>query len=322
MFSTDPCPDVVSREKILVIKLGALGDWVLATGPFAAIRAHHPSAEITLLTLAEFADWGARCGWFDEIWIDDRPGWTRPFRWLHLRRKMNAASFSRVYDLQTSDRSSAYFHLLSRSRRPQWSGIARGSSHPHDNPKRDLMHTMDRQIDQLAIAGISEAPAPSLEWLDAEIDGLVPESEFALLVPGGSAHRPAKRWPADCYAKLARALADQGITPVLIGASAEADILGSIVDAAPAAVNLAGRTSLDQIAALARRAHVAIGNDTGPMHIIATAGSPSLVLFSGDSDPALCAPCGRAVQVLRETRLTDLPVDAVLEALRAVSARA
>jgi len=310
---------VASREKILVIKLGALGDWVLATGPFAAIRAHYPGAETTLLTVAEFADWGARCGWFDEVWIDDRPGWSRPFGWLRLRRKLNETGFSRVYDLQTSDRSSAYFHLLPRRRRPQWSGIARGSSHPHDNPKRDLMHTVDRQADQLAMAGIDHVPAPNLDWLDAEIDGLVPEGEYALLVPGGSAHRPGKRWPADSYATLARAVAEQGMTPVLIGARAEADILSVIADQAPAAINLAGRTSLDQIAALARRARVAIGNDTGPMHIVATAGCASVVLFSGESDPALCAPRGRAVQVLRETSLADLPVEAVLEALHAVS---
>ena len=313
---------MASREKILVIKLGALGDWVLATGPFAAIRAHHPNAEITLLTLAEFADWGEKCGWFDDIWIDDRPGWSRPFGWLHLRRKLNDARYSRVYDLQTSDRSSAYFHIMSRWRRPQWSGIARGSSHAHDNPRRDLMHTVDRQADQLAIAGIANVPAPNLDWLDAETDGLVANKDFALLVPGGAAHRPGKRWPADRYAQLARAIANQGITPVLIGAGDEADILAAIEGQVPAAINLAGRTSLDQIAALARRAAMAIGNDTGPMHIVATAGCPSIVLFSGESDPALCAPRGRLVEVMQEERLADLPVDVVLNAIRGLAGRA
>ena len=313
---------MAGREKILVIKLGALGDWVLATGPFAAIRAHHRDAEITLLTLAEFADWGARCGWFDDVWIDDRPGWTRPVGWLRLRRKLIDAGFSRIYDLQTSDRSSAYFRLLPRWRRPQWSGIARGCSHPHANPKRDDMHTVERQAEQLTMAGIAHVPPPNLDWLDAEIDGLVEAENFALLVPGGSAHRPGKRWPAERYVVLANALAERGIVPVLIGASAEADILAAITKQAPAAISLAGQTGLGQIAALSRRAGVAIGNDTGPMHIVATAGCPSVVLFSGESDPALCAPRGRAVTVIRRERLADLPCEAVLEAIDATPASA
>lgn len=314
--------DMAGREKILVIKLGALGDWVLATGPFAAIRSHHPDAEIILLTLAQFADWGARCGWFDDVWIDDRPGWSRPVGWLRFRRKLVDGAFSRVYDLQTSDRSGAYFRLLPRWRRPQWSGIARGSSHPHANADRNRMHTIERQAEQLAMAGIDEVPAPSLEWLDADIDGLVANGDYVLLVPGGSVHRPGKRWPADRYAALARTLADRETTPVLIGGSAETDVLNAIAEQVPSAVNLGGRTNLDQIAALARRARIAIGNDTGPMHIIATAGSPSIVLFSGESDPALCAPRGRAVQVLRQTRLDDLSLEAVLETVDGMARRA
>jgi ADP-heptose:LPS heptosyltransferase len=56
-----------------------------------------------------------------------------------------------------------------------------------------------------------------------------------------------------------------------------------------------------------------VGNDTGPMHLIAAAGAPSVCLFSADSDPALCAPRG-AVTVLREPNLADLAVAAVLDA--------
>ncbi len=313
---------MVGREKILVIKLGALGDWVLATGPFAAIRAHHPHAEITLMTLAEFADWGARCGWFDDIWIDDRPSWTRPFGWLALRRRLNEARFSRVYDLQTSDRSSAYFHLMSSHRRPQWSGIARGCSHPHANPHRDTMHTVDRQAEQLSMAGIDRTPPPSLRWLDAEVDEFGLGGDYVLLVPGGSAHRPGKRWPADRYAAIARAFRERGIQPVLLGAGAEAVTLIEIENDAPGSLNLAGRTSLDQIAALARRAMGAVGNDTGPMHIVATAGAPSVVLFSDASDPALCAPRGGAVQILRRDRLSELPADEVIATFDAIARRA
>ena len=60
-------------DRILVIKLGALGDMVQAFGPFQAIRRHHGHAHITLLTTAPFAEFAMATGWFDEVWVDARP---------------------------------------------------------------------------------------------------------------------------------------------------------------------------------------------------------------------------------------------------------
>ena len=95
---------------------------------------------------------------------DTRPAWWNLPGVYRLRQILNQPGFSRVYDLQTSDRSSFYFQLM-WPHRPQWSGIAKGSSHPHDNPRRDFMHTIDRQREQLAFAGISDVPLPDLSWL-------------------------------------------------------------------------------------------------------------------------------------------------------------
>ena len=66
-------PDTPSR--ILVIKLGALGDIVLALGPFAAIRRDHPDAHVTLLTTRPYVEFLKPSEYFDDIWVDDRP-WT------------------------------------------------------------------------------------------------------------------------------------------------------------------------------------------------------------------------------------------------------
>jgi ADP-heptose:LPS heptosyltransferase len=313
---------MMEPDHILVIKLGALGDWVLATGPFAAIRAHHPDARITLLTLPAFADWGARCGYFDEIWCDERPGWTQPLAWLALRRRLIDGGFTRVYDLQTSDRSNFYFHLFGTGTRPEWSGVAAGCSHPHANPDRNSLHSVDRQSEQMIMAGIAEVPAPSMDWLEADADQLAPAGEFALLVPGGAPHRPGKRWPAAHYAEYADLIVEQGLTPVLIGAEAETEILREIAARVPASLDLRGRTNLDQIAALARRAHHAVGNDTGPMHIIVACGCPSVVLFSDESDPALSAPRGAAVSVLRSVPLADLTAARVAAAVETLPDRA
>ena len=135
--------------RILVIKLGALGDFVQAMGPAAAIRAHHRDDDITVLTTAPYVALAEAAPYFDRVWIDRRPHAFDLVGWWRLRRHLRHGTFDRVYDLQTSGRSSFYHWLMGR---PQWSGIARGASHPHRNPQRDLMHTLERQAEQLRLA--------------------------------------------------------------------------------------------------------------------------------------------------------------------------
>jgi len=303
-----------SRPRILVIKLAALGDVVQAFGPFAAIRAHHPGAEITLLTTPPYAALLAGSPWFDRIWADGRPGWGNlPAVW-RLARKLRGAGFARVYDLQTSSRSSRYRWLVGRG--AEWSGIARGASHPHANPRRDDMHTIERQREQLEMAGISRFPAPELDWLDADISNLGLPPRFGLLIPGASPLRPGKRWPAERFGALAAGL---DLPVAIIGAAAEARLAAAIRAAAPGAIDLTGRTSFAAIGAVARRAAFAVGNDTGPTHLIAAAGCPTLALFGPESDPALCAPRGRAVAVLRQPEaLAELDGAAVRQAVTAL----
>ncbi len=302
-------------ENILVIKLGALGDFLQAIGPMQAIRAAYPKAGIALLTTAPFQKLAAASGIFDTVLIDDRPPlWDLPGI-LKLRAALRAGRADLIFDLQTSDRSSNYLKLFWPDR-PLWSGIAAGCSHPHVNPDRDAMHTIDRQKQQLAAAGIRDVTLPDLSFLGDEAIGDLPlPARFVLLAPGGAPHRPAKRWPAVHFAGLARRLTAAGLTPVILGTEAEADAESAILDQCPDAVSLIGKTSLLQIAPLARRAAGAVGNDTGPMHMITLSGCPSVVLYSHASDPALCAQKGPAVTILRRPDLNILTPDEVFAAL-------
>ncbi|MFH5926182.1 glycosyltransferase family 9 protein [Roseomonas xinghualingensis] len=292
--------------RVLVIKLAALGDFVQAFGPFAAIRAHHPGARITLLTTRPFAELARRSPWFDEVWDDGRPRNTDLRANLALVRRLRAARFDRVYDLQTSSRSSRYRWFTGGA--PEWSGIARGASHPHANPDRDHMHTVERQRDQLRMAGITDFPAPDLSWLDADLSAFALPPRFALLIPGASPTRPGKRWPG--FPALAPRL---GMPVAVAGGPAETPLADEIRAMVPDALDLTGRTSLFQLAAIARRAALAVGNDTGPTHLAAIA-CPTLALFGGESDPALCAPRGPVVDVLRHEPLASLPPERVAEA--------
>ncbi len=267
--------------RLLVIKLGALGDVAQAFDGFAAIRAAHPDSHISLLTAAPYAVFLAGSPWFDAILTDARPApWNVPGL-VRLRRQL--AGFDFVIDLQTSGRSSRYFALAGR---PRWSGIAHGCSHPHANPGRDAMHTRERQREQLVSAGIDRFPEPDLRWLAATPPPQALVAPYALLMPGAAPHRPEKRWPAARFGDLARLLASRDLTPVIVGAPAESELSATITEACPSAIDLVGRTDLRQLAAVGARAACAIGNDTGPMHLAAAFGVPSIVLFSSASDPA------------------------------------
>jgi ADP-heptose:LPS heptosyltransferase len=306
---------VARPHRVLVIRLSALGDFVLSMGPFKAIRAHHRDAHITLLTTAPYARLGEACGYFDEVWIDSRPSIRQPRAWLELARRLRHGRFVRVYDLQTSDRSNLYYRLFARPR-PEWSGIAHGCSHPDTNPQRRRIHTVERQAAQLAAAGIHEVPGIDLSWSKGDVSRFGLPPRFALLVPGGSAHRPEKRWPAARYAALGTWLAGSGPHPVLIGAAAERETLADVAGGCAAALDLCGQTSFEEIIELARSAAVAVGNDTGPMHLIAAAGCPCVVLYSSASDPMRAAPRGPSVAIVQHPVLADLPAETVIAEIR------
>jgi ADP-heptose:LPS heptosyltransferase len=306
---------VTGRPRILVIKLGALGDVIQALGPMAAIRRHHADAEIVLLTTAPFAAFLHKAPYFDTVWVDERPG---PFDALglwRLRAHLRSAGFSRVYDLQTSTRSNWYFRLLGGRPRVEWSGIARGASHPHDDPRRNAMHTLDRQADQLRRAGILDVPVPDLSWARADLSRFAIPQRYVVLVPGGAPHRPAKRWPVSHYAALASTIVGRVAMPVVVGGPAERGLGGAISAAVPDTRDLTGQTDLAELAAIGRRALWAVGNDTGPMHIMVAAGAPATVLYSAASDPLLTAPRGPTVRVLQRETLGDLAVEEVAATL-------
>ena len=306
-------PNTEKQERLLVIKLSALGDFIQALGPMKAIRDHHPNAHITLLTTAPYVELGKACGYFDAIWQDIRPKPWQVRRTLRLKQQLKSGHFDKVYDLQTSDRSSSYFKLMGG--KVKWSGIAKGCSHPHLNPKRNFMHTIERQREQLEMAGIYKTPLSDLSWANSDVSHFNLPSDFALVVPGGSAHRPDKRWTTQGFRDACTFLLEKGITPVLIGTLQEADILAEISKNVPNAIDLSSKTSFLELCTLARMAKIALGNDTGPMHLFALSNCPSLVLYSHASDPELCGQRGEKVEILRTDSLQNLAAETVFEAM-------
>ena len=188
--STDQTGAGQEQSRILVIKLGALGDFIYALGPMQAIRRHHPHARITLLTRPAYAGLGERSGLFDTIWNDSEP---KPFNLpgvLSLRAKLTGTRFDRVYDLQTSDRTGFYYRLFWPGPKPEWSGIVPGCSNDHHYSRQTLTHTQDRHALSLVIAEAGEhvvvlggdhpytPPQGGIPYAMAEVDAMGVSSEL------------------------------------------------------------------------------------------------------------------------------------------------
>lgn len=298
---------------ILVIKHSALGDMILALPLLAAIRRHHPGEKIVLLTTAPYVDLVQRSGHVDEVWTDTRPRLWQIGQTWGLIRQIRQGGFTRIYDLQGTQRTRGYYRLLG-SPRDIWVGNAKGCRYYIPDPTAPI-HIADLRAQQLALVGIPEPGLPDLNFLNTDIARFGLPQRFALLVPGGAPHRPAKRWPVAAFAALAQHLLDHGITPILIGRTAERAEIDAIAAAVPEARSLCDQTSIADLATLGRAAVLAVGNDTGPMHIIAASGCPSVVLYSAESDPRKISPRGDWVRILQRSSLQDLPAGDVIAAL-------
>ncbi|MFA7608063.1 MAG: glycosyltransferase family 9 protein [Rhodocyclaceae bacterium] len=265
--------------KNLVIKLGALGDVVIATSLIRRIQVHYPHDELTLLTTPAFA--GLFAGWPGLRVVGvPRKGlhsmW-RALRWLRAQR------FDRVFDLQSNDRSAILVALSGVRMRV---GNRPGFPYTHHPAKayRSEIHIFERMNQVLASAGIPPGePQPVLpsreqdmrhvvEWL-AQHD--LAGKRFAVLHAGASPRWPSKRWP--WYRELALELVRQGVQVVWVGAEDDREL--NRILAQDVGIDATGSFSIIQLAELGRHAAFAVTNDSGPMHILSASGIPVFAFF-------------------------------------------
>jgi len=284
--------------KVLIIKLGALGDVIMATALIRRIQEHHPDDELWLLTTPAFAplfaDWAGL-----QVAAFPRKGMLAMLRllgWIRRRR------FGRVYDLQANDRTGVICAL---------SGIPeRVGNHPrypyniHPPLRWDQRsHIFERMNAVLESAGIT--PAEPRPWLPLRAAGRIRVAEwlsrhdlrdasFAVMHAGASPGWPSKCWPH--YAELACALAERGLTTVWLGAGTDA--AGNAALAARTGIDATDAFSIAELAELGRHARFALTNDSGPMHALAASGVP-LYAFFGPTDWRRNHALGQGERVLR-----------------------
>jgi len=292
--------------RILFITATRLGDAVLSTGLIEHLRQVFPAAGFTVACGPVAAGVFARMPGLDRVIVVDKRRFD--LHWLSLWAQVVRTRWDLVVDL----RGSALSLCVVSCRR----AIMRGGRRPGHR----LTH----------IAGAMGLPAPVLPvaWT-APGDRAVAAS----LLPGGgpivglgpSANWPAKIWPAERFVELFKALAARlpGARAAVFGGPDAADRLAGdrVLAALPGAVDLVGRLSLPEAAACLARCSIFVGNDSGLMHLAASAGTPTLGLF-GPTPASEYAPAGRCTAVAQadgppgDAAMTDLPVQsAILAAL-------
>ena len=302
---------MVGGNRILIIKLGALGDVVLATPHIRAIVEAYPDAEVTLLTAPECAGLVRGLPGL-EVAAFKRRGFAemcRVLAWLRRRR------FAVVFDLQGSLRSRLMTRLSGARRRfGRRPGFAYTDAPPPGDASVHAFAMLNRLLEAAGIDSPAsrawlpvgeEAETKVLAWLERR--GLAGQRRV-LLHAGSSERWVSKRWEAAHFTALARALQARGFAVIWLGADGDRDINRRL--AAQAGVDATGDFSLLELTALGRHAAFAVVNDSAPMHVLSAAPLPVYALF-GPTDwrrshalgqaervlvnPVSCSPCHRPV---------------------------
>ena len=300
------------REKILIIKHGALGDIIQGIDGFASIRKGHPNAEISFLTTTPFAKLAEMMPFFDQVLIDPRAKFWNIPALMKIRKIMNSG-WTRIYDFQSSKRTRQYFKSLV-PQGVEFVGVHQGVSHPI--PDMTGINNRDRMVKTAEIGGCVEVEAPT-DWLDIKPPQDTPKGRYAVLIAGCSPAKPQKKWHGQGFAEVADDLINKGITPVLAGTNLDrgaGDQVLAHLQGKDGVTDLIGKTSLMALAGLLRHADLVIGNDTGPVFLAARLGAPTVMVMSAHTDPSMSAPYGPKAGWIKRDDLSDLTSSAVIEA--------
>ncbi len=302
----------MAESEILVIKHGALGDFVKCVSRMKAIRERHPGAHIVLLTQKFLAGLATSTGCFDALEFDER-GYSAASWWHVIVRLIASRRWDIVYDLQSSNRTFWRYRPLAvlATRHPlRWARLRPWGFDVYTTPaKLPLLPAIARR-ERLEIV----FPKSDLSFCKAtgKHFDLLP-TRYALLIPGCSAGNPQKRWPPERYRALTSALAKRGVKSVVMGTRAEKAEIDAIVRDNSDAIDFMGLSALEDIPELSRRACIVIGNDTGPSHMARLAGARIIMLFTA-YDASRAAETAPNVTNLVGEKIEDIQTEAVIAA--------
>jgi heptosyltransferase-1 len=280
--------------KILLVRLGALGDVVHAIPAAAALRKAFPDARIDWLVERTHREIVDLVTVIDRAIVLEAPtlkGWTLAVRELRqtpydvaidLQGLMKSAVLARASGAKRIIGFSIW-HLREKTARPFYS----------ETVEAEGGHVIRKNLRLLRAVGVDEQEiafplaTPPSAALD-RIRETVGDRRFALINPGAA--WPNKRWPIERFGEVASFLRDVcGMTPIVLWGPAEDGFARAVTAASSGAAVLAPPTTITDLVAVARAAAIVVSGDTGPLHIAAAVGTPTVGLF-GPTDPARNGP--------------------------------
>lgn len=270
--------------RILLVRLGALGDVVHAMPAAAALRRAHPDARIDWLIDPRYADLAGRLRGLDGVIPIDPRGPRRAF--LATVAGLRAAAYDAAVDFQGLVKS-AVLARASRARRvigfPRAhlrEPIARAFYTQTVDPGT-AAHVIHKNLALAAALGAdpSRVEFPLRDAVD-ESPAWRPFVDRPYLLVNPGAAWPNKRWPPLQFGRVAAALAHRAsLTPLVLWGPGEAPLAQAVADASDGTARVLPATGLSDILALARGARLMISGDTGPLHLAGAVGTPIVSIF-------------------------------------------
>ncbi len=295
--------ELLKQFKILVIKIGAVGDVVLSIPSLRAIREQFPTARICVLVGLEAREALQHCPYVDDLIVYNKSLIGKGIKkFLKLAKDIQRRSFDVVIDFQNNNRSHILGFLSGATARFGYSNKKLGfllncgvkdTKYP---PLPPVEHSF-RVVNLLGIKPKSD----HLELWPQEEDRsfakkflsenwLNPTQELVAINPLASNRWKTKIWPAEKFARLCDILAAKHIRTVIVASKLNSKYVEkflSLTKSKP--INACGRTTLLQLAALLERCKVLLSPDSAPVHIAAAVKTPAVILF-GPTDPSRHAP--------------------------------
>jgi heptosyltransferase-1 len=278
----------VSPRRIALIKPSALGDIVHSLPVLCALRSRFPDARITWVVNRSYEPLLRGHKALDATLPFDRSATKSPVKLLRFARRLRAGRFDLVIDLQGLLRTGLMAALTGAARRVGLSSSREGASFFYTDVVPDdwNAHAVDRYWRVAAALGAGDGPKrfdvpvepDALAWADRQL-GRLPRPWLVFAV---GARWLTKRWPPAHFAALGRqAFQRAGGSAVFVGSRDESALAHRCAALLTGpTLDLSGRTTLPQLAAILSRADVVLANDSGPLHLAAALGRPVIAPYT------------------------------------------
>jgi len=266
-------------SNILIIKLGSLGDVVQISGALRDIREHHKNAKITILTTSKYLNLFRNCPYIDNCLEDERLPRYNIFYLLRLKKIVNSLNFTKVYDLQNSNRTNFYKKFLFNIK--DWSSSKDIQENHYNN---SVLKRFDEQLRKSNIE-TRYTLKPDFSWAAERANNykLNTDKKYILFFPFCSKELVHKRWPY--FPELINLIKQNHPQYELVVAPGPDEIEEAKSFNIMIALNENLPLNFFELASLIKKSHLVIANDTGPAHMAAHLGARGFTLFGPHTTP-------------------------------------